>query len=112
MSEIKLFLFLVKSNFQKLWKLFILIILFALLANFLTILQPLIFASMMELVLPKDLSIFGNEIDSGSIDIKDQSIFDLNFIGEKILTIINAPFQIHNSAFIPYGMQSIDVVSY
>ena len=93
MSEIKLFLFLVKSNFQKLWKLFILIILFALLANFLTILQPLIFASMMELVLPKDLSIFGNEIDSGSIDIKDQSFFDLNFIGEKILTIINNIFQ-------------------
>ena len=40
MSEIKLFLFLVKSNFKKLWKLFVLIILFGLGANSLTILQP------------------------------------------------------------------------
>ena len=92
MPELKIFVFLIKSNFQKLWKLFCLIIFFALIANFLTILQPLIFASMMELVIPKDLSILNDQNRNTFTDLKDHSLFDLNFVGAKTLAFINGLF--------------------
>ena len=88
MKEFKIFLDLIKKNFQKLWKLFILMVVCALGANFLTILQPLIFASMMEVVLPKDLGILNSQNTSLS-DISEQSFFDLNYVGQKFLLMIN-----------------------
>ena len=88
MTDFKIFVYLVKTNFKKLWKLFIFMVFCALGANFLTILQPLIFASMMEVVLPKELGILNSQNTSLS-DISEQSFFDLNFVGEKFLSIIN-----------------------
>ena len=88
MKEFKIFIHLIKTNFQKLWKLFILMVVCALGANFLTILQPLIFASMMEVVLPKELGILNSQNTSLS-DISEQSFFDLNYVGQKFLLMIN-----------------------
>lgn len=88
MKEFKIFIHLIKTNFQKLWKLFILMVVCALGANFLTILQPLIFASMMDVVLPKELGILNSQNTSLS-DISEQSFFDLNYVGQKFLLMIN-----------------------
>ena len=97
MTDFKIFINLLKSNFKKLWKLFLLMIFCALGANFLTVLQPLIFASMMEVVLPKDLNLLsGSKTENNTI--QDNSFFDLNFIGEKILNFINVYFNIENSS--------------
>ena len=92
MTDFKIFIYLLKSNFNKLWKLFLFMIFCALGANFLTILQPLIFASMMEVVLPKDLNIL-NAQSNQSDNIDSQSFFDLNFVGEKFLIFINDFFE-------------------
>ena len=65
-----------------------LIVLFALGANFLTVLQPIIFATMMELVIPKNLPILNTEKTNESLNLEQNNFFDLNFIGEKSLEII------------------------
>ena len=61
MKEFKIFLNLIKTNFKKLWSLFFLMIICAIFANFLTILQPLVFASMMEVVLPNDFELLNSQ---------------------------------------------------
>ena len=88
MTDFKIFVYLVKTNFKKLWKLFIFMVFCALGANFLTILQPLIFASMMEVVLPRNIN-FLNQQTNQVNNVQEQSFFDLNFVGEKFLSIIN-----------------------
>ena len=93
MKDFKIFINLLSKYFKTLWKLFILMILCALGANFLTILQPLIFASMMEIVLPKNLNILNTQNNNLS-NFEEKSFFDLNFVGEKFLSIINEIFNI------------------
>ena len=95
MKEFKIFLYLITQNFQKLWKLFVLMIVCAIVANFLTIFQPLIFASMMEVVLPNDLEIL-NSHNKNTENINQESFFDLNYVGEKFLLIIYNFFDIKN----------------
>ena len=93
MTEFKIFLHLIKTNFKKLWNLFILMIICAIFANFLTILQPLIFASMIEIVLPNDFE-FLNSQNNKTENIAEKSFFDLNYVGQKILVIIYGLFNI------------------
>ena len=93
MTEFKIFLHLIKTNFKKLWNLFILMIICAIFANFLTILQPLIFASMIEIVLPNDFE-FLNSQNNKTENIAEKSFFDLNYVGQKILIIIYGLFNI------------------
>ena len=88
MADFKIFLYLFTSNFSKFWRVFFLIVLFALGANFLTVLQPIIFATMMELVIPKNLPILNTEKTNESLNLEQNNFFDLNFIGEKSLEII------------------------
>lgn len=95
MKEFKIFLYLTKNNFKKLWNLFVLMIVCAIFANFLTILQPLIFASMMEIVLPNDFE-FLNSQNNKTDDIAGKSFFDLNYVGQKILIIVYSFFDIKN----------------
>ncbi len=93
MKEFKIFLYLIKKNFKKLWNLFFLMIICAIFANFLTILQPLVFASMMEIVLPNDFE-FLNSQNNKTDNISEKSFFDLNYVGQKILIIIYGLFDI------------------
>ena len=95
MKEFKIFIYLLNQNLQKLWKLFFLMILCAIVANFLTILQPLLFASMMEIVIPGDLEILNNQ-NKKTVDITQQSFFNLNYVGQKFLLIINSLFNADN----------------
>ena len=65
---------------------FLVIIFVSLLANLFTVLQPLIFASMLEVTIPDNLSIFENQSNN---NIKQNNFFDLNFIGNSINEYIN-----------------------
>ena len=87
MKEFKIFLHIIKTNFEKLWSLFFLMIICAIFANFLTILQPLVFASMMEIVLPNDFELLNSQ-NNKTVDINEKSFFDLNYVGQKILIVI------------------------
>ena len=81
MKELKLLINILKKNFFNIWKIFLVIIFLSLLANLFTIAQPLIFASMLEVVIPENLNIFENQ---GNIKIEKNNFFDLNFIGNSI----------------------------
>ena len=95
MKEFKIFLNLIKTNFKKLWSLFFLMIICAIFANFLTILQPLVFASMMEVVLPNDFELLNSQ-NNKTGDINEKSFFDLNYVGQKILIIIYRLFDLNS----------------
>ena len=61
MRDLQLLLSIIKSDFKNIWKVFLVIIFVSLLANLFTVLQPLIFASMLEVTIPDNLSIFENQ---------------------------------------------------
>lgn len=96
MNEINLFIFLLKNNVNKVWKLFFIMIFIILFANVFTVLQPIIFASMMEISLPQDINLLGNETSQVSSEI-NKSFFDLNFVGEKFLLILNNFIQLNEN---------------
>ena len=86
MRDLQLLLSIIKSDFKNIWKVFLVIIFVSLLANLFTVLQPLIFASMLEVTIPDNLSIFENQSNN---NIKQNNFFDLNFIGNSINEYIN-----------------------
>ena len=84
MKDIKIFFSLLKNYFPKIYKYLLFIVPLILLANFLILLQPLLFASIINIALPKDMTFFNSVQDIKTIS-SNSSIFNLNTIGNKII---------------------------
>ena len=85
MRDLQLLLSIIKSDFKNIWKVFLVIIFVSILANLFTVLQTLIFASMLEVTIPDNLSIFENQSNN---NIKQNNFLILILLGIQLMNTL------------------------
>ena len=87
MKDLKLLINISKKFISNIWYIILVILLFSLLISFLTILQPLLFASMVNALMPSfDFENLLNIKNTQSVE--NFKLFNLNLIGEKLFLFI------------------------